>query len=419
MSTVPSATLLDTLRGTLAFEQLGERAGNVTIGRGAFEGRAVRVALVENRIASGSIGAIEAERLGALFRIVARERAPLVLFLDSAGAKVSEGLRALGAWRALYRTGLDAALCGVPIAAVLGKNCYGGSSMLAHLATHRLFGPGTQLAMSGPAILASAAGMDVLDEAFRAIVEASISGNARAKASAANATWTKDAPLAQWLRAALVVNPKPLAALHERHKALGLRLPDAAKARPAWEDLRRRDVEQLYPQGCEIREAAGFLSGTGTDARGTEAVLGIVGKMPVGVDRAWRFARATWKHAATPPPRLRVFLDCATHAARLDDEKIVLSEFIADMSAALAVLGSRGTHIELTILGAAGGGVYVALAGPANTVTTVHGAVIQVLPGAAIAAILGNATDNAPDAAEYVAAGVSDRELKLGLPPER
>jgi hypothetical protein len=414
---VSTATLLDALRAAVSFQPMGERAGNLTLGRGVFDGRAVRVALVENLIASGSIGAVEAERLGALFRITTRERAPLVIYLDSAGARVSEGLGALGAFRTLYRAGLDAALSGVPMAAVLGRNCYGGSSMIAHLASHRLFGPTTQLAMSGPAILASTAGMDVLDEAFRAVIEATISGAARHKASAANSRWKDGLPLEGWLRHALVEAKKPQTALHERHLELGTRLAEAARAEPEWEALRRRDIEHLYARGCDIREAHGFLFGEGTDGECVEAVLGIVGKMPVGADRAWRFASAVWKLAAAPPPRLRVFLDCATHAARLDDERIVLSEFIADMSAALAVLAGRGTKIELTILGAAGGGVYVALAAPAHRVTTVPGATIQVLPGAAIAAILGNATESAPEAAEYIAAGVSDAQIKLGLPP--
>lgn len=416
----PASVVLEALRATLGFQRMGEPAGNLTVGRGRFEDRAVRVAIVENRIASGALGAVECERLSALLRIVARERAPLVLFLDSAGAKVSEGLRALGAFRALFHAGLDAALSGAPIAAVLGKNCYGGSSMLAHLASHRLFSPGTQLAMSGPAILASGAGMNVLDEMFRAVAESSISAASRAKASAANVPWRPNLPLADWIRAALAsAKPTPHAWL-ERHQALGRRLPEAARAPPSFEALRRRDVEYLYPDGYELRDHGGFIVGEGRHAGESEPLLGLVGKAPVGAERAWAFASAAWQLAASPSPpkRVRVLLDCATHAARLDDEKIVLSEFIVDMSAALAVLGARGARVELTILGAAGGGVYVALAAPAHVVNTVHGAAIQVLPGAAIAAILGEENATAPDAAEYVAAGVADGELRIGLPPK-
>ena len=419
MATSPAAVVLDRLREALAFERLGEPAGNLTVGRGRFEGRAVRVAIVENRVASGALGTAECEKLAALLRIVARERAPLFLFLDSAGAKVSEGLKALGAFRGLFHAGLEAALAGAPIVAVLGKNCYGGSSMLAHLASHRLFSPGTQLAMSGPAILASGAGMNVLDEMFRAVAEASISAASRAKASAANVPWRPDLPLAEWIRGVLAeAKPAPSAWL-QRHQALGLRLPEAARAEPAWGALHRRDIEYLYPAGYEVREHGGFFFGEGRTDTGAVTLLGLVGKAPVGADRAWRFASAAWKLAASasPPPRVRVLLDSATHAARLDDEKIVLSEFIVDMSAALAVLGARGTQVELTVLGAAGGGVYVALAAPAHIVNTVHGATIQVLPGAAIAAILGEENESTPNAAEYVAAGVADAELRIGLPP--
>ena len=45
-------------------------------------------------------------------------------------------------------------------AAVLGRNCFGGASMLAHLARQRVLGPSTQLAMSGPAVIAAASGFD-------------------------------------------------------------------------------------------------------------------------------------------------------------------------------------------------------------------------------------------------------------------
>jgi len=111
VSAAPREALGEALAAALALETVGPSAGNVTIARGAFEGRAVRSAFVENRAASGSIGVAEAERLAALFHVCATERSPLVLFLDSAGAKVSEGLAALGGFRTLFRAGLEAASC--------------------------------------------------------------------------------------------------------------------------------------------------------------------------------------------------------------------------------------------------------------------------------------------------------------------
>jgi hypothetical protein len=416
VSAAPPAAILAALRETLAFEALGEPVGNLTVGQGTLGARAVRVALVENRAASGALGARESERLGALFRIAASERAGLVLYLDSAGAKVSEGLVALGAFRNLYRAGLGAVLAGVPIAAVLGKNCFGGASMLAHLSGSRLFGETTQLAMSGPSIIASAAGVNVFDEAFRAIADAALSPAARAKASPANAVWKAGSDLGAWLRDALAPRGDPVASLRLRHEGLVMRF-EKKISEPPWGPLQRRDLDRIYKQDYQARESQGFFSGIGKREGVAEEMLGLVGKAPLGALRAWRFADAVWRHLDAPPARLEVFLDCATHAAALDDEKIVLTEYIVDMGFALAALAAKGTRVGLTILGKAGGGVYVALAAPVDRVASVHGADIQVLPGSAVAAILGESRETTPGFDEYRAAGVAEEELKLGLTP--
>jgi hypothetical protein len=407
--------ILEALRAAVVFEAASEPAGNVTIGRGRLDGRPLHVALVESRASSGALGTLECQRLAALFRVVAAERSSLVLYLDSAGAKVSEGLRALGAFRGLYRAGLEAARSGAPIAAVLGKNCYGGSSMLAHLAPQRLFAPSTQLAMSGPSILASAAGVNVLDEMFRAMAQAALSPEARAKTSSANAVWDGADP-SPWLREALAQRGNATSGMRFRHEALAMRL-DKHAPEAALEPLRRRDLEKIYADGYDARESQGFFAGRGKRDGAEEDLLGIVGKTPLGAARAWRFAEAAWKLGDAPPPRLQVFLDCAAHTARLDDEKIILTEYIVDMAFALSALAAKGCRIGLTVVGKAGGGVYVALAAPAERVTSVYGAQIQVLPGAAVAAILGEVQEDTPGFEAYRAAGVADEELKLGIVP--
>jgi hypothetical protein len=414
VSAVPVAPLLASLREAVAFEPVGEAVGNLTVGHGTLEGRRLHVALVENRAASGSLGARESQKLAALFRIAARERSGLVVYLDSAGAKVSEGLAALGAFRDLFRAGLEAAFSGAPIAALLGRNCFGGASMLAHLARARLFSANTQLAMSGPSILASAAGVNALDEMFRAMADAAISSAARAQASSANAVWNEGGDLAGWLREALAPRGDAASALRSRHEALQLRVANSAE-RP-WEGLRRRDLEKIY-SAYEARESDGFIAGTGTREGADEAFVGIVGKTPLGAARAWRFADAVWRHCDRPPKRLQVYLDCATHAGRLEDEKAILTEIIVDMAFALYALAARGTDVGLTVLGKAGGGVYVALSAPARRVASVYGADIQVLPGSAVAAILGESRESAAGFDEYRKSGVAEEEIKLGFVP--
>jgi hypothetical protein len=415
VNALPAAPVADALRAAIAFEPLGEPAGNVTIGRGTLDAKTVHAALVENRVASGSLGTKESQKLAALFRVAASQKAPLVLSLDSAGAKVSEGLHALGAFRHLFQAGLECASSGAPIAAVLGRNCYGGSSMLAHLASRRLFSPQTQLAMSGPSILASAAGVSAIDEMFRAMAEATISPAARAKASGSNSLWGEGDDMTAWLREALAPRADPIESWRDRHAELQARLPKTAARMP--EAVRRRDLEKIY-SSYEARESDGIFEGRGMRDGMEELFVGAVGKSPLGITRAWQLAESAWRLLPSPPPRLEVFLDCASHAGRLDDEKAVLTEFIVDMAFALHALAHRGTHVGLTVLGKAGGGVYVALAAPARRVASVYGADIQVLPGAAVAAILGESKESAPTFDEYRKSGVADEEIKLGIVPE-
>ncbi|HEX4943720.1 MAG TPA: carboxyl transferase domain-containing protein [Usitatibacteraceae bacterium] len=411
-----SAPVVEALRAALDFTPLGEPAGNVTLGKGTLDGRPVRVALVENRIASGSIGKAEVAKLVPLFSIAAREKSAVVLYLDSAGARISQGLEALGAFRRLFREALAARIAGASIAVVLGRNCYGGASMLAHVGAKRLFSPGTQLAMSGPSILARSAGVDALDEMFRAMADAAIGAAARAKASEANAVWTPGMDLPAWLRVALAPDAGPWNAFLARHQLLRTRLDKGLTTRQP-ENVRRKDLEKLFAQGYRAIECDGVITGEATCDGVAVPVLGLVGPNHVGAERAWRFADAAWRMAKGAPARVEVLLDCESHAARLDDERAVLTEFIVDMGVALAAVAARGTHVELTILDRAGGGVYVALAAPATHVSVVFGADIQVLPGAAVASILGSHRDAVGDISDYRRAGVADAEHKLGLPP--
>lgn len=395
---------IDNLKTSLGMRAFGDPAGNLTIGRGALGDRPVHVAIVENRIASGSLGTLECGKLTQLFRIVGKERGAMVIYLDSAGARVSQGLPALGAFRAMFHAALEATQRGAHIVAVLGSNCYGGASMLAHLARVRLFSAGTQLAMSGPSILAQSAGSNPLDEMFRAIALATIGAEARAKTSPLNQLIGAD--LKTQLAAAL---NWPVDDARARHAELGSRLGALREAqRTPEEALRRKDLDRLFPDNYAIKEADGVIAGTAHHNGATTSVFGIVGGKSIGAGRAWLLAELVWRDQSGAPVVL--LLDSDSHAARLEDEKIVLSEYLVDL--ALAFSSRRPRTI---VLSKAGGGAYVAFAGSSQHVTLLYQAEIQVLPGSAIASILGEDKSAPVEFADYAKAGVADEELKLGL----
>lgn len=395
----------------VGFTPVGPATGNLTIGRGTLDGQALHVAVVESRIASGSIGVAEAGKLAALFKLAAIERSPLVVCLDCAGARVSEGLPALGAFRRMFSEALRAQWAGAPMAFVLGTNCFGGASLIAQLGAARLYSPATRLAMSGPSILAQMAGGSALDEMMRAVVGAAIGAEARAKGEG-NAVWREGFDTGHWLRSALApTDPKAWAGA--RHARLGAGLPKATPSHSAVAGAAL--LERLFPEGRTLEVADGVLSGTATQGGVVTPVIGLVGEAPVGAATAWRFANLAWSALAQGGAGLEVVLDCESHSTRLDDERLGLSECLADAALALAAVRAQGIHVRLTIVGDAGGGVYVALAAPAVRVSAAVGATIHVLPASAMASILGS-DPQAPAAPEdYLSAGVADDEVALGL----
>ena len=94
---LPAESLV-AIKSRFEFSATAEPTGNLTMGRGrayAGVGKAavpIHVAIVENKIASGSLGVKECDKLASLFTVVASQKRGLVLYLDSAGARVSEGL---------------------------------------------------------------------------------------------------------------------------------------------------------------------------------------------------------------------------------------------------------------------------------------------------------------------------------------
>lgn len=382
----------------------GESIGNLTLGRGRIDGQNVHVAMIENKLASGALGVAECDKLASLFTVAAATAAPVVMFIDSAGVRVSEGLPALGAFRRMYAAALKADAAGSRMACVLGAHCFGGASMLAALCGARYFANHTRLAMSGPSILAATAGLSALDAAFHAVAEVSIGTPGRLKLDSAHQVFND--------RVALPAS----VALSARHQMLGARLA-AAKLTPTGqtESVQRKDLTALYPGGYAINQTNGMVQGTAGDI----AIVGSIDRQPLTAARAHALAACFWNMgdpAHTPVKTLHVLVDCEAHSSSLEDEKVMLSMYLADLAHALQALQRRGTRVETIVLGKLGGGTYVALAAASSAVHVIHGKEIQLLPGRAIAAILGDSTAAKPEFSDYVRAGVAERELKIGLP---
>jgi acetyl-CoA carboxylase carboxyltransferase component len=405
-STMRSPEALPIFKQHLIFEPIGTPTGNLTLGKGCVNGANAMVAIVESRIASGALGVAECDKLASAFKIAATTKQPLFLWLDSAGAKVSEGLPALGAFRRMYGAALHAAASGAPITVACGTNCFGGASMTAALAGRRLYCDNTRFAMSGPAILAQSAGMASTDEMFQAMAAAAIGVETRTQISAANVHF-----------AATHLDISAPLELVTRHRELKSRL-EAAQRMPRSgppESIRRKDLDKLYADGCEAVMAGQLITGTGTREGVRAHVVGWLGGNAMNAAEAWRLADAINNVAVSQGEELHILIDCDAHAASLDDERLLLSEYVAHLGACLHAHAARGTMVRTFVIGKLGGGIYVALTAAAKEVVMLYGSEIQLLPGKAIASILGEEGAAGFAFADYKKAGVAETELKLGL----
>jgi hypothetical protein len=393
----------------------------VLAGEGAIHSLKVVLAGTDPGCASGAIDAADVE---ALLTAIERARGlalPLILLLDSAGAKLTAGVAVLGAFRRLEAALLDASADGLRIAAVLGRHCFGGASVIAFAAATRIYPRGALLGVSGPRALAALdmpmdrgeiATLYGVDSRVRHDEDALIVADDAAAVRAATAAWLADAP--------------PGLSVEQRQRSLMRRLRlyrgDASivPADPLPTELEAR-LDHLFPQGWSALYAGGVLWGDGwVDGRET-LMAGFVQGLPVDALACWRFAQALLDLARERPPLPFVLLlDAPGQAATRDGEQILLSEFIAQVAAVAYRLRSRGRSVELWLTGEAGGAIYVALAAAATTVTAWPGVRVQTLPAHVVSGVLGATRERHAPVSELLASRVIDRWARapgLAEPP--
>ncbi|MCW5624388.1 MAG: hypothetical protein KIT73_06710 [Burkholderiales bacterium] len=378
-------------------------------GAARIDGCAVIVTATDGVIASGAIGTRDAE---VLIEAAARARSvaqPFVLLLDSAGAKLTEGVAVLGAFRRL-QAALLATAQQVPVAVVLGRHCFGGASLLAFAAHRRFYMRGGRLGLSGPRAL-QALGALLPDDEIAALYGA----ERRVRHDAESVLVSDDALAVRSALTAWLNHPVAPMTLEQRQRALLHRLrghlgdPLSLPVTPVPPRLEAR-LDQLLPGGWSLMHAHGIVWGDGWVGGRSSLIAGCVNAESVNAMAAWRLAEVLLEYRHEKPDQgVTILLDSPGQSATLQDESLLLSAFVAQLSAALHALQAQGRSVELWLTGEAGGAIYVALAAAANVVTAWPGARLQTLPARAVSGVVGSAAPDAAADADWLAAGVIDR----------
>jgi acetyl-CoA carboxylase carboxyltransferase component len=154
---------LHVIRSAVQSWRMGDRArrGDGVVGAaGSVGGRPVFCYAQDASFAGGSLGEAHADTIVRVLRLAAQARAPVVGFVESAGARMQEGTAALAGYARIFHQ--QVALAGhVPqISVVLGA-CAGGGSYSPALTDFVVMGADASMFLTGPAVVREVMGEDV------------------------------------------------------------------------------------------------------------------------------------------------------------------------------------------------------------------------------------------------------------------
>ncbi len=108
---------------------------------------------------------------------------------------------------------------------------------------------------------------------------------------------------------------------------------------------------------------------------------------------------------------LTIVMDCHGHSILLQDEEVILSQYLVHLALCLRHLVRAGAPIRLRVTGTLSGGIYIGLAAAASHTELAPGATIRTLPVSSLVNIFGNEIQETADRSSYVEWGLVDTVL--------
>jgi malonate decarboxylase beta subunit len=145
----------------------------VVVGAAQLRGRSVLFAAQEGQFMGGAVGELHGAKIaGVLARARQVKPAAVVFMIDSGGVRLHEANAGLIAISEIMRAVLDARAAGVPVIALIGGLCgaFGGMGIVARLCSCVIMSEEGRLALSGPDVIETVAGVEEFDAKDRALV---------------------------------------------------------------------------------------------------------------------------------------------------------------------------------------------------------------------------------------------------------
>lgn len=145
----------------------------VVIGRAELGGKTVYVAAQEGQFMGGAVGETHGAKIvGLLKKAIQDKPAAVILLVDSGGVRLHEANAGLIAISEIMRAVLETRAAGIPVVALVGGTCgaFGGMGIVTCLCSAIVMSEEGRLALSGPEVIETVAGVEEFDSKDRALV---------------------------------------------------------------------------------------------------------------------------------------------------------------------------------------------------------------------------------------------------------
>lgn len=156
-----------------ALDLAGAFDDGVVIGCGKLGGKDVFVAAQEGQFMGGAVGETHGAKIvGLLKRAIKEKPTAVILMVDSGGVRLHEANAGLIAISEIMRAVLETRAAGIPVVALVGGTCgaFGGMGIVTCLCSAIVMSEEGRLALSGPEVIETVAGVEEFDSKDRALV---------------------------------------------------------------------------------------------------------------------------------------------------------------------------------------------------------------------------------------------------------
>ncbi|MCI8728233.1 MAG: hypothetical protein HFK07_00245 [Clostridia bacterium] len=140
--------------GKSFIDETEARGEGVITGYATVKGNPVHIFAQNSEVLKGSLGAAHAEKIVRCMKKAAANGTALISVLDSAGARVGEGVEMLEAYAKLVKTAYDVS-ASIPHIAIVKGNCVGMMSSFINMADFVFMSKEAVMSLSAPMVVAS------------------------------------------------------------------------------------------------------------------------------------------------------------------------------------------------------------------------------------------------------------------------